>query len=41
MAASVVNINDVLDGHVALEVECVDRLYLNAYVPNCRWEARW
>jgi hypothetical protein len=34
MAASVVNINEVLDGHVALEVECVDRLYLNAYVPN-------
>jgi hypothetical protein len=30
----VVNINEVLDGHVALEVECVDRLYLNAYVPN-------
>jgi hypothetical protein len=29
-----VNINDVLDGHVALEVECVDRLYLNAYVPR-------
>ncbi len=28
-----VNINDVLDGHVALEIECVDRLYLNAYVP--------
>ena len=31
---SVVNINDVLDGHVGLEVECVDRLYLNAYVPT-------
>jgi hypothetical protein len=31
---SVTNINDVLDGHVALEVECVDRLYLNAYVAN-------
>jgi hypothetical protein len=31
---AVVNINDVLDGHVALEVECVDRLYLNMYVPN-------
>lgn len=30
----VVNINDVLDGHVSLELECVDRLYLNAYVPN-------
>jgi hypothetical protein len=27
---SVANINDVLEGHVALEVECVDRLYLNA-----------
>jgi len=33
-AASVVNINDVLDGHVALEISCVDRLYLNAYVAN-------
>ena len=30
---AVVNINEVLDGHVALEVECVDRLYLNVYVP--------
>ena len=28
------NINEVLDGHVSLEVECIDRLYLNAYVPN-------
>ena len=34
MGAQVVNVNDVLEGHVALEVECVDRLYLNAYVPN-------
>ena len=32
--ATVVNINDVLDGHVALEVNCVDRLYLNAYVQS-------
>ena len=31
---SVTNINEVLAGHVALEVECVDRLYLNAYVPR-------
>jgi hypothetical protein len=31
--ASVANINDVLEGHVALEIECVDRLYLNAYIP--------
>ena len=32
--APATNINEVLDGHVALEVECVDRLYLNAYVPG-------
>ncbi len=31
---SVVNINDLLDGHVALDLECLDRIYLNAYVPN-------
>jgi hypothetical protein len=31
---SVTNINEVLEGHVALELECVDRLYLNAYVPT-------
>jgi hypothetical protein len=27
-------ISQVLDGHVTLEVECLDRVYLNAYVPN-------
>jgi len=32
--ASVTNINEVLEGHVTLQVECVDRLYLNAYVPR-------
>jgi hypothetical protein len=31
---SVTNINDVLDGHVVLDLSCIDRLYLNAYVPN-------
>jgi hypothetical protein len=31
---SVVNINDVLEGHVSLDLACIDRLYLNAYVPN-------
>jgi len=31
--AAVVNINEVLDGHVSLQVDCVDRLYLNAYCP--------
>jgi hypothetical protein len=32
--ADVVNINDVLDRHVVLDLQCVDRIYLNAYVPN-------
>ena len=31
---SVVNINDVLEGHVGLDLACIDRLFLNAYVPN-------
>jgi hypothetical protein len=31
---SAVNINEVLDGRVSLEIDCVDRLLLNAYVPN-------
>lgn len=28
------NVNDLLDGHVSLDIECLDRLYLNAYIPN-------
>jgi len=32
--AEVVNINDVLDGHVTLDLQCLDRVYLNGYVPN-------
>ncbi|WP_204805595.1 hypothetical protein [Mycobacterium riyadhense] len=31
---AVVTVNDVLDGHVLLDVECLDRIYLNGYVPN-------
>jgi len=31
---SVTNIDEVLEGHVSFELECVDRLYLNAYVPT-------
>ena len=31
---SVTNINEVLDGHGGLDLSCVDRLYLNAYVPK-------
>ncbi len=29
-----VTVNDILDGHVGLDLECLDRVYLNAYVPN-------
>jgi hypothetical protein len=29
-----VNVNDVLDGHVALDIQCLDRIYLNGYVPT-------
>ena len=32
--AAVVNINDLLDDHVSLDLECLDRIYLNAYIPN-------
>jgi len=31
--ARVITVNDVLDGHVVLDIECLDRIYLNAYVP--------
>jgi hypothetical protein len=32
--AEVVNINDVLKGHVVLDLDCLDRIYLNGYVPK-------
>jgi hypothetical protein len=32
--AKSVTVNEVLDGQVALDRECLDRIYLNAYVPN-------
>jgi len=28
------NINELLRDHVTLEVECIDRMYLNGYVPT-------
>ena len=31
--ARVLTVNDALDGHVVLDIECLDRIYLNAYVP--------
>jgi hypothetical protein len=32
--AATVTVNDLLDGHVTLDIECLDRIYLNGYVPN-------
>ncbi len=29
---------DVLDDHVTLEVECIDRMYLNLYQPRLQHE---
>lgn len=34
MATRVVYVNDALDGHVGLDLECFDRIYLNGWVPN-------
>jgi len=39
--ARVITVNDVLDGHVALDIECLDRIYLNAYVPIPQEIMRW
>ena len=35
-----VTINDVLDGHVALDLQCLDRLYLHGYLGQRRWAGR-
>ena len=32
--SAVVTVNDLLDGHVQLDIKCLDRIYLNGYVPN-------
>src|ERR687894_2766510 len=40
MGARVVTVNDVLDGHVALDIQCLDRIYLNAYVPKLQTSAQ-
>jgi len=40
MVQRVVTVNDVLDGHVTLDIECLDRIYLNAYVPILQTSAQ-
>jgi hypothetical protein len=34
MVSRPVTVNDMLDGHVVLDLQCLDRIYLNAYVPT-------
>jgi hypothetical protein len=34
MARRAVRTADILDGHVSVAIECLDRIYLNGYVPN-------
>ncbi|HET9257215.1 MAG TPA: hypothetical protein VFO16_18730 [Pseudonocardiaceae bacterium] len=36
MATRVVTVGDILGGHVGLDLECFDRIYLNGWVPNLR-----
>ena len=40
MGGRVVTVNEVLDGHVALDIQCLDRIYLNAYVPTLQTSAQ-
>ncbi|MCA1821248.1 MAG: hypothetical protein LC644_05710 [Pseudonocardia sp.] len=34
MVTRVVGVNDMLEGHVGLDLECFDRIYLNGWVPT-------
>jgi hypothetical protein len=40
MGEKVVTVNELLDGHVALDIQCLDRIYLNAYVPTLQTSAQ-
>lgn len=35
-----VTVNDVLDGHVAHDIHCLDRIYLNVYIPRLQTSAQ-
>jgi hypothetical protein len=37
----VVTVPELLDGHVVLDIECLDRVYLNGYVPSLRRASKW
>jgi len=40
MAEHVVTVAEVLDGHTSLDIECLDRVYLDAYVPKLQTSAQ-
>ncbi len=40
MGGRVVMDNELLDGNVALDIQCLDRIYLNAYVPTLQTSAQ-
>ena len=40
MGGRVVTVNEVLDGHVVLDIQCLDRVYLNAYVMRLQTSAQ-
>jgi hypothetical protein len=40
VAERVVTVTEVLDGHTALDIQCLDRIYLNAYVPKLQTSAQ-
>jgi len=43
MSIAQLSLTDLLRQHVTLELECIDRMYLNLYVPKLQYEAgaRW
>ena len=43
MSINPLSLTDLLREHVTLEIECIDRMYLNLYVPKLQYEggARW
>ena len=43
MSIAQLSLTDLLRQHVTLELECIDRVYLNLYVPKLQYEAgaRW
>ena len=35
------NVAEILTNHVTFELEAIDRMYLNAYVPSLQTGAAW